>query len=49
VIGERSSRKSTSVSGSPTKRAMNRFHVGGTAFAKVTRFDGPKMSTAAAQ
>ena len=28
---------------------MNRFRVGGTAFANVTRLDGPKMSTAAAE
>ena len=31
VIGERSVRKAASVSGLPTHRSMNRFHVGGTA------------------
>src|SRR2546429_742382 len=43
VIGERSMRKSASVSGSPTKRAMNCLHVGGTSVSKMTRIDRPNM------
>ena len=42
-------RNSSSVYGSPTHFAIIRRHVGGTASANVTRFDGPTMSTAAAQ
>src|SRR5581483_8123612 len=49
VSGDRSRRRSASSSGSPTNFLIMRFHVGGTACANVIRFDGPKMSTAAAQ
>lgn len=48
-MGERSNRKSRSLSGSPIQAAIHFLQLGGTARAKVTRLEGPISETPQAQ